>query len=165
MSEILPRLILGVGNILLKDEGIGVHTARKLQTMDLPSDVEILDGGTLGLSLLPYLEGRNRVILIDAIQAEGNPGDIYRFSPEGFAQFAGRTKFSFHQTSFFDVIQMAEHIIHHKPDVMVIAIQPKDISPGMELSPEIEARIPALIRLVMEELNGGLNDVTRGEEA
>ena len=153
MDEIFPRLILGIGNILLKDEGIGVHTARKLQQMDLPSDVEILDGGTLGFGLLPCLEGRKKIILIDAIQAEeGKPGTIYRFHPEEVRQIAPRTKFSFHQTSFFDIMQLAEYLIKNKPEVVIIAIQPNDISVGMELTPEIEAKIPALIKLVMEEL-------------
>ena len=161
MEENCPRLILGIGNILLKDEGIGVHTVKRLQQMDLPSDVEIIDGGTLGFGLLPCLEGRKKIILLDAIQAEeGEPGNIYRFHPEEVRHIALRTKFSFHQTSFFDIVQFAEYLIKNKPEVVIIAVQPKDISPGMELTPEIEARIPALIKLVMEELK----DATREPE-
>jgi len=153
-EEIPPRLVLGIGNILLKDEGVGIHVIRKLQHMTFPSDVEILDGGTIGLDLLAYLEARERVILIDAIQAGGKPGDIYRFHPDELSQVAIRQKFSFHQTSFYDVFQMADYIIQHKPEMVVIAIQPKDISPGMELTSEIESRVPALIKLIEEELRG-----------
>ena len=71
MPVIAPVLILGIGNILLQDEGAGVHVVRKLQHMSLLPEIEIIDGGTLGLDLFHYLEGRKKVILVDTIFLNG----------------------------------------------------------------------------------------------
>ncbi len=73
-------LILGIGNILLKDEGIGVHVVNKLKEMQLPPDVEVMDGGTLGIDLLYYIEGRKKVVVIDTVTAGEPPGTMYRFT-------------------------------------------------------------------------------------
>ena len=71
-----PILIVGVGNLLLRDEGIGVHVAHELQRRHLPTDLEVLDGGTAGMDLLHHFQGRRRVIFVDAVEADGE--GIYR---------------------------------------------------------------------------------------
>lgn len=152
MPVIAPVLILGIGNILLQDEGAGVHVVRKLQHMSLSPEIEIIDGGTLGLDLFHYLEGRKKVILVDTIQTEQKPGTIYRFRPEEIQHITHKEKLSFHQVSFFDVLRLANFLDPILPELIVIAVRPKDISPGMDLTPEIEAKIPTLIDFVMEEV-------------
>lgn len=74
-----PVAIVGVGNVLMGDEGIGVEIARRLQMMTLPDDVEVIDGGTLGLELAVHLRGKDTIMILDAIALEAEPGSVFRF--------------------------------------------------------------------------------------
>ena len=76
-----PILVLGIGNILLCDEGVGVRVIEALQTMELPATVEVFDGATAGVDLLDVLADRRKVIVIDAVQADGPCGAVFRFTP------------------------------------------------------------------------------------
>jgi len=143
-------LILGVGNLLLKDEGVGVHVVKRLEDINLPSYVEVLDGGTLGLDLLFYIEGRKKVIVIDAVKAGGSPGTIYRFADSDIEAKAN-ISFSAHHIDFMDVLKTA-HFLGRNPEITFIGIEPKNISEGLKLSPEIEGKIPKVIDLVMREI-------------
>lgn len=143
-------LILGTGNLLLKDEGVGVHVVKRLEDTVLPEDVELLDGGTGGFDLLYEIEGRKKVILIDAVKAGETPGTIYRFSGEDI-EMKPKVSITLHDTDFADVLHVAS-IRGEKPKITVIGIEPKDISMGLELSPEIERQIPKMIELVMKEI-------------
>ena len=147
-------LVLGVGNLLLKDEGVGVHVVRKLQALSLPDNVEVMDGGTLGFDLIFEMQGRKKVIIIDAVKADQKPGTLYRFSGEDVEHFP-KTRLSVHDFDLSDVIHSAE-LVGGKPDeVVFIGVEPKDMSAGLELSPEVEKKIPKIIELVMEEIKLG----------
>jgi hydrogenase maturation protease len=147
-------LILGLGNILLKDEGIGVRVAEKLMDASLPPDVEVMDGGTAGLNLLYVIEGRHKVIVIDAVKAGSPPGTMYRFTDKDLTEKQGLLR-SAHGVDFSDVLRTAL-FLGTKPDLVIfIGIEPEDLSDGLELSPLIESRIPYLIKLVMKELESG----------
>ena len=148
-----PILILGVGNLLLKDEGIGVHVVRRLQKIDLPHDVEVLDGGTGGLDLLDSIVGREKVIVVDTVKTGQAPGTIYRFSSEDIKD-RPKSWLSLHDIDMTDLLKLADMLEVKKPEIVVIGIEPKDMdSADLKLSPEIEARIPKVIELVMEEIN------------
>jgi len=145
-------LILGIGNILLKDEGVGVHVVERLKTMPLPENVEVLDGGTAGLDLADYIAGRKKLIVIDAVNAGGKPGTLYRLTKENL-DIKPKAIFSFHEIDFLDALHISE-VVNSKPEeVVVIGIEPKDMSIGTDLSPEIQERIPRIIELVTSELN------------
>jgi hydrogenase maturation protease len=151
-TELKKILILGIGNILLKDEGIGVHVANKLMGMPLPSDVEVMDGGTTGLDLLYRIEGRRKVIVVDTVKAGEPPGTMYRFTDKDLVvkKAALRTA---HGIDFSDVV-MTAHMLGTKPkEIVFIGIEPEDMNEGLELSPLIARRIPAIIELVMRELD------------
>lgn len=150
-------LILGVGNLLLKDEGVGVHVVKRLKDANLPSDVEVLDGGTLGLDLLFYMEGRKKVIVIDAVKGGKTPGTLYRFTDSDLGAMP-KISFSAHEIDLVDVLKVA-HFLGHKPEMVFIGIEPKDISEGLEISPEIEERIPKIIDLVMREIGCSKDDM------
>ena len=144
-------LILGLGNILLKDEGVGVRVVEKIKDMNLPPDVEVMDGGTMGLDLQYYIEGRKKVIVIDAVRAGDTPGTMYRFTDKDIAGKKGLLR-SAHGFDLTDALRFTE-IFHNKPDeVVFIGIEPESLDEGMELTPLIKKHIPALIELVMREL-------------
>ena len=145
-------LILGIGNILLKDEGVGVHVVNKLKEMPLPDNVEVLDGGTAGLDLTDFIANRKKVIVIDAVKAGEKPGTIYRLTEKNL-NIKPKAIMSFHEIDFLDALHMSEVMGDKPKETIVIGIEPKDMSDGIELSPEIKERIPRIIELVMKELN------------
>ena len=147
-----PILILGLGNILLKDEGIGGIIIKELEKENFPENVELIDGGTFGYELIQYMENKKHIILIDAINCNSNPGTIFKFTNNQIKEKKVSLKYSQHQTSFYDVLRMAEFLPVKIPEITIIAIQIKDISMGTELSHEIEEKIPDLIKEVKKEL-------------
>ena len=151
MNSDKPILVLGVGNLLLKDEGVGVHVARKLMEMDLPSHVEVLDGGTGGFDLLDEIEGRKKVIVVDTAQAGKPAGTMYRMTTEDIEQ-TEKARISLHDIDMTDLLKLADLFKIEKPEIVIIGIEPKDMeSASTELSPEIEAVIPKVIEVVLKE--------------
>lgn len=148
--------MLGVGNLLLKDEGVGVHVARRLLDMDLPPRVEVLEGGTAGLDLLDAIEGREKVIVVDAVQTGQPPGTLYRFSRDDIEE-RPKQRMSLHDIDMTDLLKLSDLLGGEKPaEVVVIGVEARDIeTASMELSPEIEAQVPTLIDLVIREIGGG----------
>jgi hydrogenase maturation protease len=148
-----PKIvILGIGNLLLSDEGVGVHIANELLKMSLPPDVSVIEGGTDGFRLLNIITEADRLIIIDALKGDAPPGSIYRFdigevqnSPSGF-------KTSVHQIGILEVLDLSG-LIGKTPYTTVIGIEPKCLEMGMDLSPEIREKIPRIIELILDELN------------
>ena len=144
-------LILGVGNLLLGDEGVGVHVARKMMEMDFPPQVRVVEGGTDGFGLMHVLLEADRLILVDAVKGGGPPGSIYRFEVKDCPPFPDIFKTSVHQISILEVINLSG-LIGSTPRTTIIGVEPKCLEMGMELSPEIEAKIPKVIQLIREEV-------------
>ena len=153
MTDNKPILVLGIGNLLLKDEGIGVHVVNRLKDMPLPPDVEVMDGGTMGINLLFYIEGRKKVIVVDTVKAGEPPGTMYRFTDKdlSFKKDFLRTA---HGIDFSDVVKTAQTLGTKPEEVVFIGIEPADMNEGLELSALIAQRIPVIIELVMKELKG-----------
>ena len=151
-------LILGVGNLLLSDEGVGVHVAQKMMEIDFPPEVQIMEGGTDGFGLMHVLLKADRVILVDAVKGGGPPGSIYRFEVEDCPPFPDIFKTSVHQISILEVINLSG-LIGPTPRTTVIGVEPKCLEMGMELSPQIEATIPKVIQLVREEVAASLGSL------
>jgi len=148
-----PRLILGVGNLLLRDEGVGVHVISALRDRELPDDVELWDGGTASFDLLDTLAGRRQVIIIDAIRTGSEPGTIFRFTPEDISASREQVT-SLHQVGLLETLNLAEHLLDSAPEeVIILGIEPKEIDWGLELSAEVEAAVLKVIELVIEELD------------
>jgi hydrogenase maturation protease len=144
-------LILGVGNVLLSDEGVGVHVARRMMQMDLPPDVVVVDGGTVGLDLLPHFHDMELVILIDALQADDQPGTIYRLAPENLA-FSQHPALSVHEMGILEMIRGARLLGFH-PQIQVFGIVAKNNQTcSLELSPEVESAVPKVIQIIIHEI-------------
>jgi hydrogenase maturation protease len=140
-----------VGNVLLNDEGVGVHIAQKLMTVDLPPEVQVIEGGTDGFGLMHLILEADQLILIDAVKGGGAPGSIYRFDLKDCPPYPDPYKTSVHQISILEVIHLAD-LIGNIPTTTIIGIEPKSTDMGMALSPEVEAKIPKVMKLVREEL-------------
>ncbi len=152
LEEKKPILILGVGNLLLSDEGFGVHVARRLMDMDLPPDVEVMDGATAGLDLLDYVEGREKVVFVDIVRSGQDPGTLYRFAAEDLEDQA-KSYLSLHDIDVTDLLRLMDLLDVKKPQMVVIGVEPKDMeTASLELSPELEALVPKVIKLVMKEI-------------
>ena len=151
----LNVLVLGVGNILLSDEGVGVKVIEELsRRVELPPEVEILDGGTSGVEILPYLDDRTHLFIVDVAQnSKVEPGKTFTLdlssSPGHFQQ-----KISPHQLGLSDVLAIAQMTDALPPHITLIGIRPKDLSTGLDLSPEVSAGLPKAVDLLIRELEG-----------
>jgi len=147
----MKTLILAVGNLLLRDEGVGIHVLRVLEAETLPPDVHLLDGGTGGLHLLYWLEGYERIILVDATLDDRPPGTVRRLHPRYASDYP--TLMSAHEIGLRDMIE-AMMLTEHVPDVELVVISVENISAtGLRLSPAVEAAIPAACRLIRHILS------------
>ncbi len=146
-----PILILGIGNLLLKDEGFGVHVVQKMMAMSLPDDVELMDGGTMGIDLLYHIEGRKKVIAIDVVKADSRPGTLYRFTDKDIEYHKDILR-SAHEIDFSYVLKTAEQLGNKPDEVVFIGITPQEIDADIGLTPALEERIPKVIELVMKEI-------------
>lgn len=145
-------IVLGVGNILLSDEGIGVRAVEKLQRdYDLPPEVVVIDGGTTGMEMLEDLSNADHIIIIDAVRSGKAPASIIRLADEQVPVFF-KTKLSPHQIGLSDVLATLAFIGEQPGGVTVIGVEPVSLETGMALSPQVEARLPELMELVVTEL-------------
>jgi hydrogenase maturation protease len=146
-------LILGVGNILFTDEGFGVRVAEELeQKYQFSDNVTVLDGGTLGLKLMGPIMESDYLIIVDIVLNEGVPGEIFRLLGEDLNK-ACAFKNSMHQTDLLDTLAQCSIIGNVPDDVVLFGIEPvnyKDMSAA--LSPELEAKLPRMEALVLEEV-------------
>ena len=148
-----PRniLIMGVGNLLLTDDGFGVHVINALREISFPPSVTLIEAGIVSHQLIPDFHQADLLIFIDAVEAGDTPGSIFRFRPEDM-QFMSHLKASLHDMSLIDVLHMTA-LTGERPETVIIAVQPKDVrSCSMELNDEVKAAIPKVIDLVLEEL-------------
>jgi hydrogenase maturation protease len=146
-----PVLVMGVGNILLRDEGVGVRIIEAMGGVRLPDTVEILDVGTGALDIMDIIANREKVIIIDVVNAGGEPGAVYRFTPEDIA-ILSPTPVSVHQFDIPGTLNMAALAGCLPQQVVIFGIEPKRVGWGLELSPEVAAIIPRVIELITSKL-------------
>ena len=155
-----PRkiLILGVGNILYTDEGVGVRAVKRLlETYDFSDNVTLLDGGNLGMRLMGPLMDADTCIVLDAVLGGDVPGTVYRLTGEDLRKSLA-FKDSMHQSDLVDTLISCE-LAGNRPETVVIGMEPLDFTTmGVELSPAIAARVPAMLDIALRELAaaGGL---------
>lgn len=145
-------LLIGVGNILYTDEGIGVHAVQELERRYTFSDnVTIMDGGTMGKLLMNVLMEHDLVIVMDAVLGGETPGSVYRLVDEGLRKSLG-FRDSQHQVDFVDTLISCE-LIGHRPEAVVIGMEPADWKTmGVELTSICREKMPKFLGHVLEEL-------------
>jgi hydrogenase maturation protease len=161
-------LVLGVGNILLRDEGIGVRAIEHLQAnYTFSPNVHLLDGGTLGIRLLEYITAADHLIVVDAVRNGGPPGTLYRLLADQLTRCIS-FKNSLHQTGLLETLAYAE-MLDKRPSTIVVGIEPADIAPwGTELTEPIQKRMTQLIERVLAEIEqagGSFSRSTTGNES
>ncbi len=160
----MKTLILGLGNILLGDEGVGVRVVeRLLARYDFPQDTQVMDGGTLALDLLPYVEDADRLLVIDAVDLRAEPGTVVRIANEEVPVFLS-VKLSPHQMGLADILSAA-HLRGHLPGEMVLrGVQPGVIDTTLDLSAPVATQVDVLVDGVLADLSQwGIEPTKRGE--
>jgi hydrogenase maturation protease len=147
----MATLVLGLGNLVHGDDGLGVHAIQRLQKdPTVPHSVKLLDGGTQGLSLIPHLSGFDRMLVLDAIDAGRDPGTLIRLEGEDVHKMPGKP--SVHQLGFADLM-IALNLLDSSPkEVIVLGVQPQSTEWTAELSAPVQAALENLCALAIEQL-------------
>lgn len=144
-------MVVGIGNYILQDEGVGVHAINRLMEMDFPEGVEIVDGGTHSYDLVDFFCQADNLIIIDAIQAGEEPGTMYRAPLEEMGLKSEENCTSLHQLHFIEAIKMV-NLMGYYPRVIVFGVEPQVIDWGLELTPSVAEKLPRLTELVAQEI-------------
>ena len=144
--------IIGLGNLLAGDDGVGVHVVGELARRKLPPGVQVIDGGNCGLGLLSLLEGAQQVIIIDAILCAKAPGSVLQLDGRRFALQEQEAPCS-HRLSLAQTLRLAD-ILGYGCRVRIIGISPGPARLGTQLSPGVRAALPRVVEMVCEQVKG-----------
>ncbi len=155
MTDLPHIMVLGVGNILLTDEGFGIRVIEKMQEeYTFPENVSVIDGGVLGMNLLGVISEADRLIVVDVIRNHGEPGTMYRIDNDDIPERI-RAKNSLHQIDFLEALTFCRYGLDKVPETVIFGVEPEDIeSYSVELRPLIRSRMDDMIEKVLEELRG-----------
>lgn len=150
--------VVGVGNLLLGDEGVGVHVVEALGKEYVPPYLELIDAGTALMDVLGSLRDYESIFLVDALRAGGSPGSVYRLAFSELKQRAerGQLTMSLHQSGLLEAAALARMQGVDPECITVIAVEPKSVAPGIELSDVVSRRLADVCHLVMEEVRASL---------
>jgi hydrogenase maturation protease len=144
--------VLGIGNLVMSDDGVGVRVVQCLASSYVfPTGVTVLDGGTLGLDLLPFLEGLEHLLIVDAMETGGPPGTIARLTGDDIP-VAFENKLSPHQMGLKDLLAVSLLQGNTRPETILLGVQPESIQMGLDLSPPVEAKLQSLVEMSLREL-------------
>ncbi|MGV8905298.1 MAG: hydrogenase maturation protease [Acetobacterium sp.] len=143
-------VIIGIGNILLQDDGIGVHVINQLEKEELPVTIKLVDGGTSTLDMLGFFLDYEKVIVVDCLRAGLKPGTIYKIKPEDINNYE-KENLSIHDVQILDVVRMAK-MMDRTPLVVIFGIEPEKISLELEMTETMIAKIPEIVAHIKKEL-------------
>lgn len=145
----MKTLVLGIGNTLLTDEGVGVHVLERLGSAPLPDDVELLDGGTLSFTLAGPIEEAEALVVVDAANLKSSPGTLCVFEGEAMDAFLlGNRKSSVHEVGLTDLRAIAMLAGHWPERRALVAIQPQAVDWGEAPTPAVAAAIPPAVEAI-----------------
>ena len=143
-------VVVGVGNILLGDEGFGVRVVEELRKHKLPENVEVYDGATLGLQILNFLDGADFAIIVDAVRAKGEPGQLFVFE---IGEARQRPMLSMHDLDLVKAIEIGKFAYNLPKKIVVVGVEPERIEESLEISEKVKRAIPKAIEVVLELIN------------
>jgi hydrogenase maturation protease len=145
-------LIAGIGNLLFTDEGIGVHVIRELSKRELPEEIELADLGTTTFELIRFMEGKDKVVIVDAIVSNQTPGIIFKLTQDDLKSTQDKFSASLHQFGIVEALRSAA-LSGNQPEVVIFGITPKDYqSLGTELTSELKEAIPKIVDVILKEI-------------
>jgi hydrogenase maturation protease len=145
--------ILGIGNLLLGDEGFGVHCVQHIeQCYEIPENIRVFDGGTAGILLAPFIEQCDRLYVLDVIDLEDDPGSVHLFTEEDVRAGDVQTRMSPHQIGMLEILDICKIRGKVPEQVQFITVVPQTLEPGMELSPLIAERVTDVIDILLQSL-------------
>jgi len=144
----MGKFVVGIGNALLRDEGVGCHVVHAMEGISLP-DVKIIDGGTCP-DVLQLLEDADKLVIVDAVKGGGTPGQIYRFHLEDIT-LEQKLFLSLHDMDLTDSLMLMQ-LGHNIGEAVIIGVEPREINWGLELSPELQEKVPQIIDAILSEL-------------
>lgn len=151
-TPIKEVLILGIGNTLCGDDGLGIQAIELLSTCTLPAWVEVTCVGTPGWELPLWLKGRRKAILVDALDMGVTPGEMHRFEIEAVKMITHDSLLSLHASDLVGGLALAEALNVLPPKVILLGIQPAQCQPGEDLSPQIKETLPKLVSAILDEV-------------
>jgi len=143
-------IIIGIGNILLQDDGVGIRVIEQLENEILPSTIELVDGGTSTLDTLGFFLDYKKVIIVDCLKAGLEPGTIYKIRPEDIKDYK-KENLSIHDVQILEVVKMA-NMMDKYPEVIIFGIEPEKISLNLEMTEIMISKIPEIICIIKKEL-------------
>lgn len=146
-------VIIGVGSILMGDDGVGVRVARELAGREVPPDVRVVDGGLMGVDLLFELEDVGAAVIVDAAHLGAEPGTVRVLSPDDM-RLAGLDRLGGAHAVGVDQVLAMLQVLGHQPELRLVCVQPASVGPGEGLSPEVEAAVPAAADAAIEVARG-----------
>jgi hydrogenase maturation protease len=147
-------LVLGIGNILMADDGVGIRVIEGLRSMSLPAGVEVVDGGTSGADLVDILAERRKAIVIDAIDVGAVPGTVMRFAGDSWTEHASQA-ISLHEVGLGQAMSMVKLIGVAPQEMVVFGIQIQCLEPSLELSRPVKEAIGSVVQQVLTEIEHG----------
>ena len=153
-------VVAGMGNLLMRDDGVGIHAVRAIEN-NPPSGVRVLDVGTAILHALPLLEGARRVLVIDAVRAGGPPGSVY-FLDSRDADLRNRAS-SIHSWGLLEALKLMGR--GESPEIYVLGVEPAEVDYGMELSPAVKAALNDVTGMVRRIVVGWRTETARRNPA
>jgi hydrogenase maturation protease len=161
MTSRKSLLVLGLGNVLCSDDGLGAIAVNMLDhAFERPRGIDVLDGGTLGLALLPYLEEAEAAILVDAIRADAPAGSLIRLEGADVAP-AVEQRLSPHQIGVADLLDGVRWLDRYPQRLVLLGVVPATLELGVECSPAVRAALPALVERLADEIRGFGFDLVR----
>ena len=149
-NQARPILILGLGNILIQDEGIGVRVVEHLKReYEFPEKVEVLDGGTAGMALYEHIVDRTHVIVVDAVKTGREPGALVKLENEEVPAFF-RNKVSPHQMALSDILAALKVGGEQLPEMVVVGIEPVTLETGLEMSETVLSKLDTLVKQTLD---------------
>ncbi len=146
-------IVLGLGNPLMSDEGIGIYLINRLSELsENYPDVDFMDAGTGGLSLLHHFDGREKAVIIDCAMMEEEPGTIKRFTPDQVKSVKQLAHQSLHEQDLMKIIDMAKMLDQCPKEIVIFGIQPENVSLGQAIGSKLEKKIDYYINIICEEL-------------
>jgi hydrogenase maturation protease len=153
-NRLRPVLILGLGNILLQDEGVGVHVVERLQrAFHIPPEVEVLDGGTAGMALYEHIVDRRHLLVIDAVNTGRPPGTVVKLTRDEVPVY-WQTQVSPHQLALSDILAALLMAGRDLPEIALIGIEPLSLNTGIGLSAVVMQQMDNLLEMTVDQLCG-----------